>query len=121
MIFIIAELGTNHMGDIKIVKKLIDVAVSAGCNAVKLQKRNVEKIFTKEFLDSPIESPWGTTNRQQKNGLEFDLDDYKVIDAYCKEKSKHLLEIANNLTSEHTSDIKRTKNALIQYAELLLE
>ena len=50
MIFIIAELGTNHLGDIKIVKKLIDVAVSAGCNAVKLQKRNVEKIFTKEFL-----------------------------------------------------------------------
>ena len=86
MIFIIAELGTNHLGDIKIVKKLIDVAVSAGCNAVKLQKRNVEKIFTKEFLDSPIESPWGTTQRDMRLHREFNDKQYRQIDLYCKRK-----------------------------------
>ena len=86
MIFIIAELGTNHMGDIKIVKKLIDVAVSAGCNAVKLQKRNVEKIFTKEFLDSPIESPWGTTQRDMRLHREFNDEQFRKIDLYCKRK-----------------------------------
>ena len=57
MVFIIAELGTNHIGDIKIAKKLIDSAVFAGCDAIKLQKKNVEKIYTQEFLNSPIESP----------------------------------------------------------------
>ena len=86
MVFIIAELGTNHMGDIKIVKKLIDVTVSAGCNAVKLQKRNVEKIFTKEFLDSPIESPWGTTQRDMRLHREFNDKQYRQIDLYCKRK-----------------------------------
>ena len=59
MVFIIAEIGTNHMGDIKIAKKLIDVAKNAGCDAVKFQKKTVEKIYTKEFLDSSLESPWG--------------------------------------------------------------
>ena len=58
MTFVIAELGTNHMGDIEVAKKIIDVAVDAGCNAVKLQKKNVEKIYTKEFLDSLLDSPW---------------------------------------------------------------
>ena len=86
MVFIIAELGTNHMGDIKIVKKLIDVTVSAGCNAVKLQKRNVEKIFTKEFLDSLIESPWGTTQRDMRLHREFNDKQYRQIDLYCKRK-----------------------------------
>jgi N-acetylneuraminate synthase len=86
MIFIIAELGTNHLGDIKIVKKLIDVAVSAGCNAVKLQKRNVEKIFTKEFLDSPIESPWGTTQRDMRLHRELNDKQFRQIDLHCKRK-----------------------------------
>ena len=71
MVFITAELGTNHMGDIKIAKKLIDAAVFAGCDAVKLQKKNVEKIFAKEFLDSPLESPWGTTQRDMRLHREF--------------------------------------------------
>ena len=51
MVFVIAELGTNHMGDVKITKQMMDVAKAAGCEAVKLQKKNVEKIYTKEFLD----------------------------------------------------------------------
>jgi len=66
MTFVIAELGTNHMGDIEVAKKIIDVAVNAGCNAVKLQKKNVEKIYTKEFLDSSLDSPWGTTLREMR-------------------------------------------------------
>jgi N-acetylneuraminate synthase len=84
MVFITAELGINHNGDINIAKKLIDIAVSAGCDAVKFQKRNVEKVYTKKFLDSPRESPWGTTQRDQKLGLEFSLKDYQIIDKHCK-------------------------------------
>ena len=86
MVFIIAELGTNHMGDVKNAKKLIDVAVSAGCNAVKLQKKNVEKIYTKEFLDSPIESPWGSTQRDMRQHREFNDNQFKQIDLHCKRK-----------------------------------
>jgi N-acetylneuraminate synthase len=86
MVFITAEIGINHNGSLEIAKKLIDLAVSAGCNAVKFQKRNVEKVYTKEFLDQPRESPWGTTQRDQKLGLEFSEKQYCVIDRYCKER-----------------------------------
>ena len=86
MVFICAELGINHNGDIDIAKKLIDVAVTAGCDAVKFQKRNVEKVYSQDMLNSPRESPWGKTQRQQKNGLEFSEKDYKIIDKYCKTK-----------------------------------
>ena len=86
MVFIAAEIGINHNGDIKIAKKLIDLAVSSGCDAVKFQKRTVNKIYSKELLDSPRESPWGTTQRKQKEGLEFSITQYKEIDKYCKHK-----------------------------------
>ena len=86
MVFIVAEIGINHNGDIKIAKKLIDLAVSSGCDAVKFQKRTVNKVYSKEVLDGPRESPWGTTQRQQKEGLEFSISDYKTIDKYCKQK-----------------------------------
>lgn len=84
--FIVAEAGINHNGDMLIAKKLIDLAVIAGCDAVKFQKRTVDKVYTKEYLDGYRESPWGTTQRQQKEGLEFGLEDYREIDRYCKEK-----------------------------------
>ena len=84
--FLIAEIGINHNGDLSIAKKIIDFASNANFDAVKFQKRAVEKVYTKEFLDSPRESPWGKTQRDQKNGLEFDEADYKIIDEYCKEK-----------------------------------
>jgi N-acetylneuraminate synthase len=87
MVFITAEIGINHNGDIDIAKKLIDIASNAGCNAVKLQKRTVEKVYSKDILDSPRDSPWGKTTREQKMGLEFDLDEYKIIDDYCKTKN----------------------------------
>lgn len=84
MTFIIAEIGINHNGDINNAKKLIDMAITAGCDAVKFQKRTVEKVYSKEFLDSPRESPWGTTQRDQKLGLEFSEKQYEIIDKYCK-------------------------------------
>ena len=67
-IFIIAEIGINHNGSISICKELIDVAASIGCDAVKLQKRNIDLVYAQEMLDSPRESPWRTTQREQKNG-----------------------------------------------------
>lgn len=83
---IIAEIGINHNGDLNIAKQLIDVAVEAGCNAVKFQKRTVDKVYSKEMLDSPRESPWGHTQRAQKEGLEFGEAEYDIIDAYCRQK-----------------------------------
>lgn len=84
-IFFIAEIGINHNGDIDIAKKLIDVAISAKCDAVKFQKRTVEKVYSKEELDRPRESPWGKTNREQKLGLELGKKEYDEINKYCKE------------------------------------
>lgn len=84
-IYIIGEIGINHNGDLAIAKDLIKVAKDSGCDAVKFQKRTIDIVYTKDVLDSPRESPWGTTTRQQKEGLEFGLQDYQEIDAYCKE------------------------------------
>ncbi len=84
--FITAEIGINHNGSIEITKKLIDIAKSAGCDAVKFQKRNIEKVYSKKLLEQPRESPWGTTQRAQKLGLEFSEKDYKIIDSHCKKK-----------------------------------
>ncbi|MFA5559170.1 MAG: N-acetylneuraminate synthase family protein [Methanofastidiosum sp.] len=86
-VFVIGEIGINHNGSRSILKQLIDGAVEAGADAVKLQKRTVEKVYTKEFLDSPRESPWGTTQRDQKLGIELRKSDYDWINEYCKEKN----------------------------------
>jgi N-acetylneuraminate synthase len=86
MVFIIAEIGTNHLGNLKNAKQIIDVAKDSGCDAVKFQKRNVEKIYTKEFLDSPLDSPWGKTQRQMRLKREFSVQQFKEIDKYCKQK-----------------------------------
>jgi len=82
--YIIAEIGINHNGDIDLTKRLISVAVAAGCDAVKFQKRTVEVVYTAEELAKPRENPFGTTNGDLKYGLEFDAEDYKEIDAFCK-------------------------------------
>jgi N-acetylneuraminate synthase len=81
-IFIIGEIGINHNGDLGIAKELIDVAVDVGADAVKFQKRNIDLVYTKEMLNAPRESPWGTTQRDQKQGLEFGLEEYQAIDKY---------------------------------------
>jgi len=85
-LFLIAEIGINHNGSLDIAKKLIDSAAEAGFDAVKFQKRTIDVVYEKNFLDSPRESPWGTTQRDQKNGLEFGRDEYLEIDRYCSEK-----------------------------------
>ena len=82
-IFIIAEIGINHNGDINLAKKLIDMAFSSGCDAVKFQKRDIETVYSPEELDKLRESPWGTTQREQKNGLEFSKKEYDEINDYC--------------------------------------
>jgi N-acetylneuraminate synthase len=86
-IFIIAEIGINHNGSLDIAKKLIDMAVETGCDAVKFQKRTIEIVYSKDVLDTPRESPWGTTTREQKMGLEFGVEEYREIDKYCKSKN----------------------------------
>jgi len=86
MPYFIAEIGINHNGDIETTKKLIDMAVDAGCQAVKFQKRDIDVVYTQEYLNSARQSPWGTTQRDQKNGLEFGTEEYDEIDKYCKAK-----------------------------------
>ena len=81
---IIAEIGINHNGSLEIAKKLIDVSIECGCDAVKFQKRSINKVYSKEILDSLRESPWGKTQREQKEGLEFGLNEYSEIDKYCR-------------------------------------
>ena len=86
MTFIIAEIGINHNGSLDVAKKLIDVAVDAGCDAIKFQKRTIEKVYSKKVLDSLRDSPWGKTTRDQKVGLEFSLKQYEITNKYCKGK-----------------------------------
>jgi N-acetylneuraminate synthase len=85
--FIIAEIGINHNGDIEIAKKLIDMAVFAGCDAVKFQKRTIELVYTPEELLKPRENPFGETNGDLKRGLEFNEEQYREIDRYCQERN----------------------------------
>lgn len=85
--YVIAEIGINHNGDIDTAKNLIDVAVAAGCNAVKFQKRSIEVVYSPEELARPRESPFGTTNGDLKYGLEFGQEKYQEIDRYCKKKN----------------------------------
>ena len=82
-VFIIAEIGINHNGNIEIAKDLILKSKLAGADAVKFQKRDIESVYTKDFLDSPRESPWGTTQRDQKKGLEFDFKQYMDLQDIC--------------------------------------
>lgn len=83
--FLIAEIGINHNGDFNIAKQLISDAKNAGFDAVKFQKRTIDVVYSKELLDSYRDSPWGTTQREQKEGLEFSAKDYDKIDSYCSE------------------------------------
>ena len=124
--FIIAEIGINHNGDLDITKQLIDGAVEAGCDAVKFQKRTIDEVYTQEELDKYRESPWGTTNREQKEGLEFGEEEYDVIDAYCKEKNIEWLASAWDVNSQHflrKYDTKYNKvaSAMLTHSDLLQE
>ncbi len=125
-IFIIAEIGINHNGSVEIAKQLIDMAKDAGADAVKFQKRTIDLVYTKEMLDSPRQSPWGTTQRAQKEGLEFGIKEYNEIDAYCKEKGIEWFASAWDLESKkflRQFDCKHNKiaSAMIVYDDFLKE
>ncbi len=82
--YIIAEIGINHNGNVDLAKRLISVAVAAGCDAVKFQKRTVEVVYTAKELATPRENPFGPTNGDLKHGLEFGPDDYAELSAFCR-------------------------------------
>ena len=86
-VFVIAEIGINHNGNLTIAKKLIDAASEAGCDAVKFQKRTIDKVYSKDYLNLYRESPWGKTQRAQKEGLEFGEKEYQEIDSHCRSKN----------------------------------
>ena len=84
--FIIAEIGINHNGSLALAKKMIDIAATTGCDAVKFQKRTVDVVYSKEELAKERKSVFGNTNGDLKRCLEFNAEQYKEIDEYCREK-----------------------------------
>ena len=126
MVTIIVEIGTNHMGDVNVAKKIIDIAVDSGANIVKLQRKNVEKIYTKKFLDSYLESPWGTTQREMRLHREFSDKQFKEIANYCKKKKIPWFVSCWDIESQiHMRKFKTKYNkvasAMIIHKELLEE
>ena len=125
-VFVIAEIGINHNGSLEIAKHLIDLAKYAGCDAVKLQKRTVDLVYSKNILDAPRESPWGTTQREQKLGLEFGEAEYDVIDNYCRHVGIDWFASAWDVPSQlflRKYDLKYNKiaSAMTTYSPLLEE
>jgi N-acetylneuraminate synthase len=124
--FIIAEVGINHNGSVEIAKKLIDAAIYAGADAVKFQKRTIEKVYSKEELDKPRESPWGTTNREQKLGLEFGKKEYDDINNYCKHRNIPWFASAWDLESQdfllqYGCTYNKVASALLTHYDLLMK
>jgi len=122
--YIIAEIGINANGDIHKAIDLVRMAKRAGANAVKFQKRTIDKVYTKEFLDSPRESPWGTTQREQKEGLEFGVSEYDLIDAECRRLGLPWLASAWDLESlgfldRYDLDYHKIASAFITHDEML--
>lgn len=125
-IFIIAEIGINHNGKVEIAKNLVDIAKDAGADAVKFQKRTIDLVYSKEFLNEHRESPWGTTQRAQKEGLELGLVQYQEIDTYCKQKGIEWFASAWDIESQkflRQFDLKYNKiaSAMIVYEDFLKE
>ena len=125
-IFFIAEIGINHNGDLNITKNLIDNAKIAGFDSVKFQKRDIDLVYSKKILDTPRESPWGNTTREQKEGLEFSFDQYQIIDDYCKLKKIEWFASAWDLNSLRFLDKFNLKyhkiaSAMIVDQDFLLE
>ena len=115
MSYIIAEIGINHNGDLELAKQLIDKAKKAGCNAVKFQKRTIDVVYSKEELDTPRKSPYGTTTREQKHGIELELDEFKELESYSKDKGLDFIVSCWDLGSvddiENNCDVKYHKVA----------
>ena len=125
-IIITAEIGINHNGDMSICKQLIDVAADSGADCVKFQKRDINEVYTQEYLASSRESPWGTTQREQKEGLEFNADQYNEIESYCKSKGIDWYASAWDINSQKflrqfNSKYNKVASAMIVHNELLKE
>lgn len=125
-LFIIAEIGINHNGNLDIAKKLIDLAKKAGADSVKFQKRDIDLVYSQEFLRSERKSPWGTTQRDQKEGLEFSKEDYLEIDDYCKKLKIEWFASAWDLNSqiflrEFNCNFNKVASAMIVDLKLLKE
>ena len=123
-IIIIGEIGINHNGDMTICKKLIDLAFQSGFDAVKFQKRDINLVYTEDFLDGYRESPWGTTQREQKLGIEFSQEEYLEIDQYCKNIGIDWFASAWDLESQKllqkfNCKYNKVSSAMIVYKELL--
>ena len=115
MSYIIAEVGINHNGDIDLAKELIDMAKQSDCDAVKFQKRDIDSVYSKEELDTPRESPFGKTTREQKDGIEFSIEEYKELESYTKSVGLDFIvscwdSVSLDLVEEHL-DVKYHKIA----------
>ncbi len=124
--FLIAEIGINHNGSIDIAKKLIDEAKKSNFDAVKFQKRDIDLVYSKEILDTPRESVWGTTTREQKMGLEFNESEYNEIDEYCKKKQIKWFASPWDINSlefldKYNLDYQKVASAMIVDQKLLNE
>ena len=113
-IYIIAEIGINSNGSMELTKELIDKAAKAGCHAVKLQKRTIDLVYTKDELDAKRDSPWGTTNREQKEGLEFSIEQHKEIENYANYKG---LDYFVSCWDENSIDLVE-KNLNVKYHKI---
>jgi len=125
-IFFIAEIGINHNGDLEITKKLIDASCDAGFDAVKFQKRDINLVYSQDLLDSSRESPWGSTQRQQKEGLEFGTNEYNEIDEYCRKANIKWSASAWDVDSQkflqnYDLSFNKVASAMITHANLLRE
>lgn len=125
MTYIIAEIGINHNGDMSLAKELISKAKDAGCDAVKFQKRDIESVYTKEELDAPRESPWGKTNREQKLGLEFSIEQYRELYQFTKSLKMDFgiscwdLTSVNLVEKNLNVDFHKVASALLTHKEFL--
>jgi len=125
-VFIIGEIGINHNGDLNITRKLIDLAKDTGCDAVKFQKRTLDVVYTQELLDSERESPWGTTQREQKEGLEFGKKEYALVNAYCQEREIEWFASAwdiesQRFLSQYNLKYNKIASAMLTHLPLLEE
>ena len=123
-VFLIAEIGINHNGDIDLAKKLISLAKDCDFDAVKFQKRDLNLVYSEEVLSQKRESPWGTTQREQKEGLEFSEEEYDVINNFCKEKNIEWFASAWDLNSleflkKYNLKFNKVASVMLTHEELL--
>jgi N-acetylneuraminate synthase len=125
-ILVIAEVGINHNGNVELAKNLIKEAKDAGCDAVKFQKRTIEIVYSEEELSASRDSPWGKTQRDQKEGLEFSHAQYGEIDEYCRSLDIQWSASAWDIPSlrfmeEFNPSFHKVASALLTHQDFLTE